>query len=184
MTIPNYEDIRKVHQQLVDMRVEYWFNHDLLSFQWWILILVLILPWFIWWRFVDKKRIGQILLFGTLLILLVSLLDDLGVEMHLWSYPYQLVPLLPKLVPIDYGMLVVAHMYLYQKYTRWKSFIVANIVMAAVFTFIFEPITVWLDIYKMEDWRYIYSFPIYILKAVLIKWLVDMIIIKKKMLDN
>ncbi|MYL51776.1 hypothetical protein GLW08_00330 [Pontibacillus yanchengensis] len=184
MTIPNYEDIRKVHQQLVDMRVEYWFNHDLLSFQWWILILVLILPWFIWWRFVDKKRIDQILLFGTLLILLVSLLDDLGVEMHLWSYPYQLVPLLPKLVPIDYGMLVVAHMYLYQKYTRWKSFIVANIVMAAVFTFIFEPITVWLDIYKMEDWRYIYSFPIYILKAVLIKWLVDMIIIKKKMLDN
>lgn len=176
----NYEEIRKVHQQLVDMRVEYWFNHDLFSFQWWLLLIVLILPWFIWWRFVDKQRIDQILLFGTLLILLVSILDDLGVEMHLWSYPYQLVPILPKLIPIDYGILVIAHMFLYQKYTQWKSFIIANTLLATVFTIIFEPLTVKLDIYNLENWRYIYSFPIYILKAMLIKWLVDEIIIRKK----
>lgn len=64
-------------------------------------------------------------------------------------------------------------MFIYQYFREWKSFIIANVILAAIFTFIAEPITVWLGIYKLDNWKYIYSFPIYILKTALIKWIVD-----------
>ena len=178
---PSFEQIRDVHKELTDMKTEYWFHHDLFSFQWWLLLLILFVPWLIWWRFVDKNRISQILLFGTLLMVLVMMLDDLGVESHLWSYPYQLVNILPRLIAVDHGIIIIFHMFLYQYFTKWKKFIIANTVMAITFTFIFEPITVWLGIYKLENWRYIYSLPIYILKAVFIKWFVDEVILKKEL---
>lgn len=177
---PTYDQIRDVHKELADMRLEYWINHDLFSFQWWLLVVVLIVPWIIWWKYVDKNRLSQILLFGTLLMLLVMMLDDLGVETHLWSYPYQLISMMPRLISIDQGIIIIAHMFLYQYFSKWKKFIIANTVMAIIFTFVFEPIVVWLDIYRLENWRYIYSLPIYILKAVLIKWIVDEVILKRQ----
>ncbi|GGM39566.1 hypothetical protein GCM10011351_27170 [Paraliobacillus quinghaiensis] len=175
-----FNDIQNVHTQLSDMRLEYWLSDNLFTFQWWLLLFTLFLPWFVWWKFVDKKRCTHILLYGTLLMILVSILDDMGVEAHLWSYPYQLANIMPRLIPIDLGIIVVAHMFLYQYFTKWKTFILANLIMAIIFTFIFEPITVWLGIYKLENWRYIYSLPIYIIKAALMKWVVDKLIEKEK----
>ncbi|MDN3019084.1 hypothetical protein PH210_23205 [Paenibacillus sp. BSR1-1] len=157
------------------MKKEYWLHHDLFSFQWWLLLLILIIPWIIWWRYVEKKRLKEILLFGSLLMLLVGLLDDMGVNSHLWSYPYQLTQLIPRLIAVDSGILIVAHMFLFQYFKKWKSFLIANVIMAAVFTFLCEPITVWLGIYKLEHWEYVYSFPLYIMKACSIKWLVERI---------
>lgn len=177
---PTYDDINKVHQRLHVMKREYWLSHNLFTFQWWVLLFVLVIPWIIWWRYADKRRIDQILLFGSLLMILVIMLDDCGVELHFWSYPYELINILPGLVPIDQGIIIVAHMFLYQYFPKWKKLIVANTVMAIIFTCIFEPLTVWLGIYKLDHWRYIYSLPIYIFKAVLIKWLVDGIIMKRK----
>ena len=177
---PSHEEIEQVHQQLLEMRLDRWLNHDMFSFQWFLLLIVLIVPWIIWWRFVDEKRIYPILLFGSLLTILVMMMDDIGVELQLWSYPYQLVTILPRLISIDQGIIVIAHMLLYQYFKKWKKFIIANAVMAAIFTLICEPVTVWLGIYKLDNWRYIYSFPIYIIKAVFIKWLVDEVIERKK----
>ncbi|MDZ5472875.1 CBO0543 family protein [Bacillus sp. 31A1R] len=173
---PTYEEIRNVHQQLFEMKLDYWISHDLFSFQWWLLLFVLLIPWLVWWKFVDKQRINEILLFGTTLMIIVMILDDLGVELHLWSYPYQLVNILPRLIAVDQGIIIIAHMFVYQFFRKWKPFLIANLIMASIFTFIFEPLTVWLGIYKLENWRYIYSLPIYILKASVVKGLVDKII--------
>ncbi|MDG5786311.1 hypothetical protein QA612_02330 [Evansella sp. AB-P1] len=180
MANPSFDDIREVHQKLVELRLEYWINDNLFTFQWWLLLFLLIGPWIIWWKVVHKERISEVLLYGSILMVLVIILDDIGVELHLWSYPYQLFSLLPRLISIDQGIIIVLHMVLYQYFTKWKSFIISNTVMALIFAFICEPITVWLNVYQIDNWEYIYSFPIYIVKAILIKWLVDEIILKKQ----
>lgn len=180
MYYPSFEEIRELHQKLAEMRYDYWLNHDLFSLQWWLLLTVFIVPWIIWWKLVDKERIFQILLFGTLLMILVITLDDIGIELNLWSYPYKLFFAISRLSAIDQGILIVAHMFLYQYFVRWKSFLIANVIMALFFSFILEPLTVKMRIYDLENWRYIYSLPIYILKAMLVKWIVDEVIQKKK----
>ncbi|GAA3321032.1 hypothetical protein GCM10020331_034490 [Ectobacillus funiculus] len=61
-------------------------------------------------------------------------LDDIGVNCNLWSYPYKLTSVVPKLVAIDYGIIIIAHMSVYQHFKRWKSFfLIANVIMATIF---------------------------------------------------
>ena len=174
-TYPSYGEIRNLEYKIDKMKNEYWLHHDLFTFQWWLLLTIFILPWILWWRYVDKNRLKEIVLFGSLLMLLVGLMDDIGVTAHFWSYPHKLVQIVPRLVSIDYGILIVAHMSIYQFFGKWKSFIIVNLIMASIFTFIFEPLTVWLDIYKLDHWKYIYSLPIYVAKAVFVKWLIQRI---------
>ena len=170
---PKYDDIQHLDYKLEQMKKEYWIHHDLFSFQWWLLLFILIIPWLIWLRYVEKKRIMEIVLFGSLLMILVELMDDIGVNLHWWSYPYQLFQAIPRLTAVDNGIIIVAHMFIFQFFKKWKSFLMANLIMATIFTFICEPITVWLHIYKLDHWRYVYSLPIYILKAALVKWVVE-----------
>ncbi len=69
----NYEYIQIFQSKLEELETQYWLENNLFSFQWWLLLIVLILPWVIWSRFVERKRRKEILLFGALLIILVGL---------------------------------------------------------------------------------------------------------------
>jgi len=138
----NYEYINRLQTEWKELETQYWLEYNLFSIQWWFLLLVLILPWVLWSKYVERKRIKEILLFGALLSMLVGLLDELGISLNLWAYPYQLTNLIPGLVAIDYGIIIVAHMFIYQYFREWKSFIITNMILAAIFAFIAEPITV------------------------------------------
>jgi hypothetical protein len=167
------EEIEQVHKNLSELRQEYWLQYDLFSYQWWLLLAVFIISWVVWWKLVDKQRLKEIILFGVSMSYLIYVLDHVGYELNLWIYPHKLIRILPEATTLDWGILSISHMLVYQYFRRWRSYLIANTLMAIVFAFIFEPISVWIGIYKMLNWRYIYSFPIYILKAVIIKWLFE-----------
>ncbi|MBB3110790.1 hypothetical protein FHS18_002857 [Paenibacillus phyllosphaerae] len=174
------EEIEKVHRQLTELRQEYWLQVDLFTPLWWLLLAVMILPWVVWWRFADKQRLSEIVFYGVTISFLIFLLDHIGYELNLWEYPHKLVRFIPEASPIDFGILPVMHMFVYQYCRSWRSFVIVNIVMAAFCAFIAEPISVWIDFYKMLNWEYIYSFPIYIVKAVFVKALLERIAGVKK----
>ncbi|RYD03459.1 hypothetical protein N752_19970 [Desulforamulus aquiferis] len=98
-------------------------------------------------------------------------------EFDLWDYKYQLVPLFDIFITYDMSIMPVIYMAIYQKFDKWKSFIIANTIVAAIFAFISEPLLVWLDFYLLLKWKYIYSFPIYIAIAIVLKWV--MVCLKK-----
>lgn len=169
------EEIIHLHKELTELRQKFWLHYNLFTLQWWLLLALLIIPWVIWWRLVDKKRLKEILLYGVSMSFLVFLLDHIGYELNLWVYPYKPFPILPESLAFDLGILPVLHMLLFQYYTRWRPYIIANILMATVFVFLCEPISVWIGLYKTLDWKYMYSFPLYILKAILIKGIVEVV---------
>ncbi|WP_367756149.1 CBO0543 family protein [Ammoniphilus sp. 3BR4] len=157
------------------MRYEYWIQHDLFTFQWWMLLTLFITPWVIWWSVLDKQRILEILLYGVSLAHFVFILDAIGKELTLWGYPYNLEPLMNRFLPIDTSALPVIYMLTYQYFSRWKAFLWVHILLACMFTFVLEPILVWSDIYKMNKWKHIYSFPIYFTLPVIMKWFIEKI---------
>ncbi|GMK40774.1 hypothetical protein PCCS19_38300 [Paenibacillus sp. CCS19] len=182
---PTFDEIKAVDHKLTEMREQYFYHHVLFSFQWWLLLVLIFVQWVIWWKLVDKARVKEILLYGAVLSIVIILLDDTGGELGLWSYPYQILMLVPRQSTIDLSVLPVFHMMVYQYFRSWKSFIIANVVMAMAFSFIAEPISVWLNIYDLDHWRYIYSFPLYIAKAVFVRWLIELIVKKlKKFKEN
>jgi hypothetical protein len=170
------EDISKLielKQILTDLRSEHWINNVIFTSNWWILLLISIFPWIIWWKFVNKKRFIEILLFGALISIYSILLDDIGSYYLLWMYEYQLVPISPRLNPVDLTLIPVTYMFMYQYFRSWKSFLIAQTVLAFGVAFIVEPIFIWLGIYKALSWKLIYSFLIYIALGIFNKWVVD-----------
>ena len=179
MSTPTQEAIIETQKKLTEMRKQYWHHHDLFSPQWWFVLTITIIPWIIWWFLVDRTRIKQIWLFGSLLTILIIHLDDIGSELGLWTYHYQLFRVIPRLNPVDISVLPVLHMLVYQYFTKWKPFIIANIITALLYSYLAEPFFVKIKIYELINWKYTYSFPIYIVKATFIKYLLEKVLQKK-----
>lgn len=170
-----FEEIVKQQQQLTDIQLAYWQEHVLFHFNWWFLLFVSIISWVLWWKLVDKKRLKEVLLYGFFVMTIVNVMDELGVSILLWAYPYKLIPIIPGLHPAHFAVLPVFYMLIYQWFGTWKSFITASLLFAGFYAFIGEPIFVWLGIYKLLNWSYLVSFPIYVLIGVLVKWIAGIV---------
>ncbi len=140
---------------------------------------VLIVPWFIWWKFVDRKRLMEILLYGFFVITVVTFFDEIGCQLNLWEYPYDIEPLFPRLIPVNSSALPVIYMFIYQYFSEWKPFIIASVLVSAVLSFVGENILEWVGIYVLLKWENYYSLPIYIIIGILLKWLLE-IVLKKE----
>lgn len=167
------QDIIKLQNRLFETNYTFWIEHVLFSFNWWFLIILTILPWAIWWRFVDKKRIIEISLMGTLVMITSVFLDVVGISFLLWGYAYKDIQMIPLLSPIDLTILPIVYMFVYQIFSKWKSYLFSLIVAATGAAFIVEQLFEWMDIYQLYSWKHIYSFFIYIAIGIVFKWLIQ-----------
>ncbi|MEQ8174663.1 MAG: CBO0543 family protein [Syntrophomonadaceae bacterium] len=171
--LSNQDLISSIEQQLTHLRIQNWLHHDLFTWQWWLLLAVLTIPWYFWWKRVDRTRLLEITLIGMLVFIISSYLDAVLSELGLWEYHYWVIPLWPRLIPADWSVLPITYMFVYQKYSSsWKRFIIAMTVTSALYSFGGESFLVWIDVYELHSWRHYYSFPIYLAIGILIKWVV------------
>ncbi|HWR42263.1 CBO0543 family protein [Sporomusa sp.] len=175
-----YNEILAVQSQLHELQYKHWLHHELFTYQWWALVVLLIIPWIIWWKLVDKTKTAIILAYGIYIMFVVTAMDAIGSALQLWIYPIKLLPIIPDSIGINWGLLTVAHMLVYQYFPRWKSFIVAESIFAAVLAFLGEPFAEWYGVYTPLQWEHISSFPIYLMKAVIGKWLIERLVFHKK----
>lgn len=174
--LPSFDQVLDAQNVSVMLQIQHWLKYELLTPQFWLLISLLILPWFVWLKLVDKKRFQTILIYGLLISTVATLLDEVGCQLNLWDYLYDIEPLFPRMTPMNYTVLPVLYMLVYQYFTPWRSFIIANIVASAVYSFIAEPLLVKSGIYVILEWQHIYSFPIYFLLAIIFKLILNWII--------
>lgn len=154
-------------------RHKYWLNHDLFTYQWWLLIAIAILFWLLLYFLMDRKRIQELTLLGSFLVILTLILDSFGSELVWWSYPHSLFWMFSWLYPVDFVGLPVSFILIYQYFPSWKKYLIAITILAFVFTFILEPILTLMDMYRLYEWKYFYSFPIYIAMGAGTKWIVN-----------
>jgi hypothetical protein len=170
------KELIDLSEQLKDVRNEHWLHDVIFTFNWWFLLVLTVLPWIVWWRIVDKKRLLEISLYGTMISIISIMLDDIGSYFVLWIYQYQLIPVSPRLNPIDLTVMPVTYMFIYQYFRKWKSFIIAQIVLAFGAAFISEPLFTWMEIYNPLYWKSVYSFFIYIAIGIALKWFLQKVV--------
>jgi hypothetical protein len=168
---PSFEKVTEAQLHYFNLIYKSWLS-TLFTLQWWLLLFALCIPWVVWWIFVDKSRLGEILSFGLLISLIATTLDEVGSAFGIWSYNYRLAPLCVNLKSTNISILPVLYMFTYQFFYQWKPFIIASVLLAIFLSFVGEPFLIWTNIYKMFNWKYIYSFPIYIALALLTKTLI------------
>lgn len=167
-----FEELLKLQEQLKDHSREYWLQHTFLTWRWWLLFALTLLPWFIWWKIVDKKRIGEILFYGYSIALMTIVLDSIGTNLMWWVYPHMLFRILPPLVPVDLAIIPCLMMVIYQYFKTWKTFLVANTIFAFLASYIGELLFVWIGVYKLITWKYFYSLLFYIGAGTISRWIV------------
>lgn len=171
-----YENLQKVNElekEAMLLDVQGWLNYDVFTFDWWLLVAFLILPWLIWVKLVDRKRIVEILLFGMFIIKITALTDILGTEINLWKYPTSLIPIFPRAFPFDISMVPVSMMIIFQYFRTWKSYTISLTIMATLFAFIGEPFCVWQELVIYTNWNYFFSFVFYIIVGISIRAFVE-----------
>ncbi|WP_332632561.1 CBO0543 family protein [Halalkalibacter flavus] len=169
---PSWDELIKLRQKTRDILIEYWLTETIFSFNWWFLLTSTIVFIIIWLIILDKKRIIEIAFFGLLVGSTTFILDTIGITLVLWSYPDRVIPIIPPIIEIHKVHLPIIYMIIYQYAKTWKFFLFSVTISSFIFSFVFEPLTVWLGIYEIYHWKYIYSFPIYILGGLIIRWMV------------
>lgn len=160
-------------KELANLRLNKWMEHDIFSIGWWVMAILLFLPWFFWYMKTDKKRLQEMTLYAFATSLIAITLDEIGSSLKLWTYPIYVFPLLPRLITINYTLVPVIYALVYQHFHDWKGFLAANLVLACIFSFVLEPILVWAKLYVLLKWQYAYSIPVYFFAAVFLKWFIE-----------
>jgi len=172
---PTTAELAEMVRLLSKARMDNWLGEGLGTWRWWVLLILLIMPWFIWYKYVNKKQLHEITLFGMIIIIFDVTLDEIGFELSLWHYPIDVIPVLSRLTSIDYAVLPIIKMAIYQYFPTWKSYFWAIVAMSAIYSFITEPLIVRLGFYQVLKWNYMYSFFIYIAMSLCARWIVKKI---------
>ncbi len=175
ITDPAYDKILPLNTELGRLVLENYLQDDIHKWTIWLTLVVSIAFVALWWLAADRRRFLEVTLFGTLMLIMSTTFDAAGFTLNLWVYPDKVMPLLPALT-FDYIVVPVAFLLVYQKYGRWGPFIIASVLVAAVYSFIAEPIVVWLNLTLYLKWHYAYSFVVYIGMAVVAKLLMTLFI--------
>ncbi|MBP1962964.1 CBO0543 family protein [Paenibacillus aceris] len=156
------------------MELDWWLHHDIFSFQWWIIVITNVLFVVLLLIYMDRKRTLSTALAFMTSFMIVGTTDQLGKFFDLWRYPHQLVPFTENLNTVDFFVVPCIYAYIYQKFSAWKSFLIAGLVASLVISFVGEPLFVYLDMYDLVRWSYWKSFLLLVPIAVLVKGFVDL----------
>lgn len=166
-------NVNELEQKVVQLDIKGWLNHELLTWSWWLLIILLLIPWMIWIKLVDRTKLIELVIIGLSTSFITSLLDIVGTELDFWVYPTQLIPTFPRAFAFDVAMVPVAFMLLYQYFKTWKPYISALIILASIYAFIGEPFAHWAELVYYLKWKYIYSFLYYIMLGIGVRAFVE-----------
>jgi hypothetical protein len=165
-----FQEIEKQYEYLRKLWLDYWSQEVVFTYQWWIMIFLLIIPFFLWWRLVDKTRIIEISMVGLIASSIAFILDQIGSSLGYWTYPYTLTHLERDLWAVaDFSILPFFYMMIYQWFPKWGTYILGIIIFALFSAFVGETIFQWLGIYVMLKWKHIYSIPGYVLLGIFVK---------------
>ena len=159
----NLWEIRLLEDKIYFLELNGWLKNEFLTWEWWILVGFLVVPWVIWAKLVKREIILEILFFGAIITIITTVLDVVGLQYHFWDYPISFLPIIPRAFPFDFSMVPVAYMLLYQYFSTWKSFFSAQIIMAIIYAFLGEPFCEWVELVYYIKWKYIYSFVYYLI---------------------
>ncbi|WP_236639226.1 CBO0543 family protein [Pelosinus sp. UFO1] len=173
---PTNEQLAEMGRILTQARIENWFENTFGSWRWWVLVVLLIFPWFIWAKIVDKKKLHELALFGLLIMVSSITLDEVGFVLSLWNYPINVIPIFPRLTSADYTAIPIIYMLIYQYFAIWKSFLWALIVISVFFSFVIEPSIMKLGFYVLINWSFLYSFILYLVVGLSARWLTKLLV--------
>lgn len=149
--------------------VEAVMNAFFLTWQWWLALAMIVVPWTIWLLFRNRRSSARLLSTGLLIMVLSEILDTLGVSFGKWAYPVKVVPVATLNFSYRLSVLPVFLMLLLQFKPNYNPFIKA-VFFGGLGAYVGMPILAMIDLYKKIDWAFTYSFVILTVFYLIAHW--------------
>lgn len=151
--IENLNMLRSVEDTLSHTELNYWLQYSgFNTWQFWVNILMLIIPLIVLYFVIDRKKIYLLGFYGLNFHVWFTYLNIIGIRCGLWEYPNRLAPIFPyfsfcaSLTPVVY--ILVYQWILNHK----KNYYIYTLLVSALFAFIVLPIFVWAGFFQYYKW--------------------------------
>ncbi|AIF54126.1 CBO0543 family protein [Pelosinus sp. UFO1] len=160
--------IRQLRLQASDIKDQLWMQ-NFLTAHWWLIAITIAASYIIWWKFVDKRRVIEILLFGSYIAVCRLIFDNWGISSGRWTYTFDLLPIGYSLFLNDLTVVPLFLMLVYQYSLDWKTFLVWLLIVQGIFSFALLPLLTYLGILKIYNWTYYGSFIFMLVTAIVMR---------------
>lgn len=161
-----FNKTNNLQEKVTRLQEEYWFTYtNMDSWQFWVMVTMLIIPLIVLLSKIDKTKIFLILFYGFNIHAWFAYIDTFGVRRGYWEYPYSLTPYFPFSMSLDGSLVPVSFLLVYQwTLNNQKNFYLYSIGMAAIFAFAVKPLLVSLNLFVLnKGFNYFYLFLLYCL---------------------
>lgn len=149
---------------IYQLRMELWqalladWKADMTTVKYWGMVSFIVLTYVAWYLLTDKRRLVDLLLYGSLVAVMRELIDLGGVTAGLWYYKIRLLPLSPSVLLMDWTVMPLTYMLVQQFSPNWRRFFVLNAVGTGLISGVLMPALSALDIIQLMRWNYLYIF--------------------------
>jgi len=137
-----YEELKEAQEKVFDLWNQYWWDYSGFdTWQFWLNVLMIIIPLIILCIFIDRKRLFLLLFFGFNIHIWSAYLDGMATRANYIGYPYKAVPMFPIHFGMDTSLVPVLFILMYQ-YTIEKkaNFYLHSLLLIFLITFLIKPI--------------------------------------------
>jgi len=138
-----------------------WSTQIIFHWRWWLGVVLLILPWVVWAKIRDKNDTVRQLFVVLVVIIITSTIDNIGVYYDSWYYLHRVIPACYTGYVWDYSLFPIGIILSLQFNPKLNIYIKA-VIFALICAFIGEPFFVWIGMYHLVNWKYWYSFIVYV----------------------
>ncbi|MDT8900160.1 CBO0543 family protein [Anaeroselena agilis] len=152
--------IYETSRLLAEASYRHWLAEEVFTYQWFLIVGVLLCVYVAWLLALDKSRVRDIILLGSLCAVAYGVLEIvLAGTLGFWQYAISLVPFRPSLLVVNLSLAPVAHMLALQYSSSWKGFGARAALLTGAISFVLLPVYVSVGIIVFHNgWNYVYHF--------------------------
>ncbi|MEH7301016.1 CBO0543 family protein [Neobacillus drentensis] len=170
-----YSHLEKAFNKYLTSETEIWLHQDIFSAHWWSIVILNAIFFVLLLILIDRYRIVLISLAFMVSFVISGIADEIGNYFDYWEYPHQFLIFTHRFNAVDFAVIPVLMTLCYQYFRKWKTYLVAQVIVSAVISFIGIPLCVYFHLYSMENWNYFNSFIVSIILFIVLKMIVDFI---------
>lgn len=146
-------------RELERLSMERWLSDEVFSFGWFLMLGILIIFYAVWLKLLDKRKITELLLIGSLTAVVKSLNSMfLGQMLGLAEYTIRLVPVHSNIFITSMTISPIIVMLAEQYSSTWGGYIVRAGIGYAILCFGIFPLYILVGVLKIYNWNVLYHF--------------------------
>ncbi|GGH73200.1 hypothetical protein JOD43_000020 [Pullulanibacillus pueri] len=142
-----------IQERLTDTEFHYWkIYSDYGTWQFWVNILMLIIPLIVLYFAIDRERIFLLGFYGMQIHVWFTYLNSVGLRMGWWDYPNRIAPIFP-FFSFSASFIPVIYILVYQwTLNHQKNFYLYTLITSVIISFIIMPIFVATNFFVLFKW--------------------------------